>query len=70
MAERELTAATLRVDEIAAATSQAVLEAVGRIKLDRDDLVINPRIWFGIWVDIEHGLPGRGRFGGGGPGPG
>jgi len=69
MAERELAAGTLRIDEIAASTSRAVLEAVARINIERPELVVNPRIWFGIWVDIQHNFPGRGQFEpGAGPG--
>jgi hypothetical protein len=63
MSDLDPTAATLRIDEIAAATSRAVLEAVSRINIDRPELVVNPRIWFGIWVDIQHNLPGKGQFG-------
>ena len=69
MAERETGAATLRIDEIAASTSRAVLEAVARINIERPELVVNPRIWFGIWVDIQHNFPGKGQFEpGAGPG--
>ncbi len=69
MASRDTAPATLQIDEIAAATSRAVLEAVAHIKLDRPELVVNPRIWFGIWVDIQHNLPGKGQFEpGAGPG--
>ena len=61
-------AATLQIDELAAATSKSVLEAVSRINLERPELVVNPRIWIGIWVDIQHNFPGK-QFGpGGGPG--
>jgi hypothetical protein len=68
MAKGEMTAASLQIDEIAAATSRAVLEAVSRINIDRPELVVNPRIWFGIWVDIQHNFPGKGQFDPAGPG--
>jgi hypothetical protein len=68
MAERDVAAATLHIDQIAAATSKAVLEAVGRINIERPELVVNPRIWFGIWIDIQHNLPGKGLQPGVGPG--
>lgn len=55
-------AASLQIDEIAAATSRAVLEAVSRVNIERPDLVVNPRIWIGIWVDIQHNFPGKGQF--------
>lgn len=67
MADKEVSAATLRIDELAASTSRAVFEAVGRVKLEQPDLVVNPRIWIGIWVDIQQNIPGKLTQG---PGPG
>ena len=71
MTDRLERAATLRVDDLAAATSRAVLDALADHK-PLDGFMLNPRIWLGIWVDLPQ-IPiatgVRGGPGGVGPGP-
>ncbi len=50
-------AGSLRIDELAAATSRAVASSL-EIGRRPDGTLFNPKIWIGIWIDLEHQIPG------------
>lgn len=69
----------ISLDQLISATSTSVLRALKEHETERaGGLTINPRIWVGIWIDLERfgprgplgGGPGGGPSGGGGGGIG
>lgn len=69
----------ISLDQLISATSTSVLRALKEHeRQDPNRIEINPRIWVGIWIDLERfrlpggfnqpGGPGGGPIGGGGVG--
>ena len=65
----------ITLDQLVSATSSSVLRALREHQGERagGGFQINPRIWVGIWIDLEQfkgpiGGPGGGPIGGGGVG--
>jgi hypothetical protein len=48
----------ISLDQIISATSSSVLRALKEHEASQQGLTLNPRIWVGIWVDIERFRPG------------
>lgn len=68
-------AESISLDQLVSATSTSVLRALREYDRQDKDLLVNPRIWVGIWIDLERfrrGLPGMpgSQSGPGGPGSG
>lgn len=55
----------ISLDQLISATSTSVLRALKEHERQENRFEFNPRIWVGIWVDLD-----RFRFPGGGPGGG
>ena len=60
-------AESISLDQLVSATSTSVLRALKEYDRQDNNILINPRIWVGIWIDLErfrHGGPGGPSSGG------
>ncbi len=58
----------ITLDQLISSTSAAVLRAVKEQEATDNRALINPKIWCGIWIDLDRFGP-RGPLGGPGGGP-
>lgn len=66
----------ISLDQLISATSTSVLRAIKEHERQENRFELNPRIWVGIWIDLDRfrfpggpaGGPGGGPVGGGGIG--
>jgi hypothetical protein len=59
---------SISLDQLVSATSASVLRVIREHETQQSPFKINPKIWVGIWIDLDRFGPG-GPLGGPGGGP-